>query len=94
MNGRPTDAEDGGGHHQVSRLQNSNERTPLLAGDRNEDESISARITNDGNSKRTEWQAELWILTKLTLPMWITHLLEYSITGTTVFVMGHLGAEE
>lgn len=51
-------------------------------------------VEQNGNEDLLDWKKELWILVKLAMPMWVTNVMEYSITGTAVVVVGHLGAEE
>lgn len=92
------------GRPSASKLRSStSERTPLLSGHQSQYNGTANGEVN-GSAYRLvdeedllallDWRAELWVLTKLALPMWATHLLEYSITGITILVVGHLGTKE
>ncbi len=50
----------------------------------------------DGNEGKVEttWRKELNILIKYSLPLMLTCVLEYSLTGVSVLAVGHLGKTE
>ncbi|WFD40685.1 uncharacterized protein MJAP1_003673 [Malassezia japonica] len=41
-----------------------------------------------------EIRDELWVLTRYTIPIWATHILELSLSMVSVFSLGHLGTVE
>lgn len=77
-----TDFDSAEDHLRISIMQ-SDERSPLLQRPSTcEDRSISGYF------------AESWKISQLALPIWAALLLEYSVTGITVVLVGHLGSEE
>jgi MatE len=42
----------------------------------------------------TTWKKELWILTKYSVPLMLSCVLQYSLTGASVIAVGHLGKTE
>lgn len=59
------------------------ERTPLVSGNGKVEPGT-----------RLSWKRETKALWSLAMPMYVTHLLEYSIGGVTVVVTGHMGVKE
>lgn len=61
----------------------ASERSPLLP-----------RSKSELREAKPSYKAEFISLWSLTLPMWITYLMEFAISGITVVVTGHLGTKE
>ncbi|KZT39453.1 MATE efflux family protein [Sistotremastrum suecicum HHB10207 ss-3] len=70
----------------------SNENTPLLR--HRSTSTLVPRIQEDSDSEsdvgKPKWTSEFWILGKYTLPVFGTHLLEYSLVLASVVSIGHL----
>jgi MATE family multidrug resistance protein len=62
-----------------------NEAAPLLQN--NEERSVSERPTND-------WWAELSLITRYTVPLVATYLLQYSFSVITTTAAGHLSPDD
>ncbi|PPR06453.1 hypothetical protein CVT24_002614 [Panaeolus cyanescens] len=82
---RPTKMTIGTRHD----LPTVTEATPLLAAPRIE-ESIDRNDPNDSEPATRMFWEELFILTKYALPVFGTHLLEYSLVIVSVVSIGHL----
>lgn len=82
MEGRPQVVREVDG---TTHAEEPNERTALLHGPL-KNITRSATPVHEEDCDGLNWSSQLLALTRLTLPMWITNLLEYSITGTTVAV--------
>ncbi len=61
----------------------ASERSPLLL-----------RTKSELREPKPSYKSELISLWCLTLPMWVTYLMEFAISGITVVVTGHLGTTE
>jgi len=57
--------------------------------------SISSSTKHTSSSlRKSPYKTEFITLWSLTFPIWITYLMEFSISGITVVVTGHLGTTE
>lgn len=61
----------------------ASERSPLLP-----------RTKSELREPKPSYKSEFILLWCLTLPMWVTYLMEFAISGITVVVTGHLGTTE
>lgn len=77
------DEDSEGSMAESASTATANERSPLLL--RSKGELAAPQPTYKGEF------ISLWCLT---LPMWITYLMEFAISGITVVVTGHLGTTE
>ncbi|KXJ89229.1 mate-domain-containing protein, partial [Microdochium bolleyi] len=81
-----------------SRRRNSSatEVTPLLTSHAGLSQSPPDLPVSEAELKEVDdsWSAELWLLTSYSVPLIGTYLLQYSFFVVTIFVAGHLGADE
>ncbi|KAI0945255.1 hypothetical protein AcW1_001519 [Taiwanofungus camphoratus] len=82
---------DKSGYRSGPKVPNVNESTPLLAPlvPRIEEE-VDRENTNETEHSVNMFREELAILTKYTLPVFGTHVLEYSLVIASVVSIGHL----
>jgi MATE family multidrug resistance protein len=64
-----------------------NEESPLLG-------EIYSKLDNDDSHTASFWRHEAWTIVQYSTPMCLTLLLQYSLTISSIFVVGHLGKEE
>ncbi|PIL27343.1 transporter [Ganoderma sinense ZZ0214-1] len=78
------------GHRSGPHLKKPSENTPLLAPPVPRIEEECDTVPSDGTPSSSMFREEMAILTKYTLPVFGTHLFEYSLVVASVISIGHL----
>ena len=97
---RPDD--DGASQAAADGIANLSETTPLLGdpelpyGGQDAPETLNKKWEEAvaAGKIKTTWQREAKVLSRYSLPLIVTFLLQYSLTVASIFTVGHLGTVE
>jgi len=81
------------------RRSSFGERAPLLSGSKTDYSGVNTSSRNgqaieDYEAEEQSYKKEFFALWGLTIPLWLTYLLEYLINAITTVIVGHIGTTE